>query len=143
MLRDPQKDLLILQNYARTTTEWVCVQYNLRSLPVLEQIMSSSFHNVAMDSAFWPLKRLQGKNDLERLFQFSGLEFDWLPTRVEACGLDLFKEEFASVVNTANPESWAQFLEDADVMAWTGYGTMALEPEHEETENGFVSGGFL
>lgn len=142
-LRDPQKELLMLQNYARSTTEWICVQYNLRSLPILQQMLSSQFQNVTMDSAFWPITRLQGQHDLERLFQFSGLDFDWLPTRVELKELEPFKREIGEALEGANPDAWKGFLNEAEVMFWTGYGTMPLEADNSQSEDGFVSGGFL
>lgn len=142
-LRDPQKELLLLQNYARSTTEWVCVQYNLRSLPVLQQLMDTQFHNSSLDSAYWPLLHMQGQTDLENLFQFSGIEFEWFPTRVPIQDLQGFQNDMSQLVQAENPEAWENFQREADVMVWTGYGTMKLELDENEAEAGFISGGFL
>ncbi|PKL76310.1 MAG: hypothetical protein CVV27_10935 [Candidatus Melainabacteria bacterium HGW-Melainabacteria-1] len=141
-LRDPQKEILVLQNYARSTTEWVCVQYNTSSFPTLSQLLANQFSNGVRESAFWPLLRMQSRNSLENLFHFSGVNFEWVPTRVPIEELRPLKNQLDPIMKEELPQEWDRFLDDADVMAWTGYGVMQHDDAEIEAE-GFVSGGFL
>lgn len=141
-LRDPQKEVLQLQSFARSTTEWVCVQYNTCSFPTLAQLSNNAFNNALPESAFWPILRLQSKQSVEDLFQFSGVNFEWIPTRVPIEELRPLKNQLDPLLKEELAAEWDSFLDDADVMAWTGYGVMKLEAAELEAE-GFVSGGFL
>ncbi|HEY9839629.1 MAG: hypothetical protein ACAI44_16825 [Candidatus Sericytochromatia bacterium] len=142
-LRDPQKDILILQNYARPTTEWVCVQFNTSSFPMLNHLVTNDFTNGLAESAFWPLLRLQGRQSIQDLFHFSGIDFDWIPTRVPIEDLRPLKNQLDPLMQAELPQEWDRFLEDADIMAWTGYGMMKQEEGAGLEEEGFVSEGFL
>lgn len=141
-LRDPQKDLLILQNYARPTTEWVCVQFNTCSFPVLEQLVTNQFQNAMPESSLWPTLRLQSRQSIEELFRFSGVAFDWIPTRVPIEELRPLKNQLDPLMQSELPQEWDKFLDDADIMCWSGYGVVKHEEAEVEAE-GFVSGGFL
>lgn len=141
-MRDPQKELLMLQNFARPTTEWVAVQFNTCSFPMLQQLASNEFHTATLDSPYWPLLRLQGRRSLEELFRFSGIAFQWIPTRVRIEELRPLKNQLDPLMQAELPEDWDRFLDDADVMAWSGSGALQAEEAPEGFE-GFVSEGFL
>lgn len=141
-LRDPQKEVLILQNYARSTTEWLCVQFNTCSFPAMAQVLGNQFTNSLPESGQWPLLRLQGRQSVQSLFDFSGISFEWIPTRVPIEELRPLKNQLDQTFKADFPQEWDKFLDDADVMIWTGHGVMKLD-EAEDEEEGFVSGGFL
>lgn len=141
-LRDPQRDVLLLQNYTRPTTEWVCVQYNTCSFPTLSQLIHSQFSNGMNESAYWPQLRMQSRKSIEDLFHFLGIEFKWLPTRVPIEDLRVLKAQLDPIFRSELPEAWDAFLAESDVMVWTGHGTMKLDDSELEAD-GFVSGGFL
>lgn len=148
-LRDPQKELLVLQNYARSTTEWVCVQFNLTTLPTLTQLVQSQFHNGLQESAYWPLLRMQGMQSLEDLFRFSGIQFDWTPTRVPITELKPVKDQLDPVFEADLPQEWKRFLGEADILCWSGHGSVKADDlgmagfGDDGFGDGFVSGGFL
>ncbi len=141
-LRDPQKEMLLLQNYARSTTEWLCVQFNTCSLPTMAQLMGNQFTNSLHESGSWPLLRLQGRQSVQSLFDFAGIQFDWIPTRVPIEEMRPLKNELDQLFKADYPAEWDRFLDDADVMIWTGHGVMKLDEQDVQSE-GFVSGGFL
>lgn len=141
-MRDPQRDLLVLQNYARPTTEWVCVQFNTCSFPILQHLVNNEYHSATQDSAFWPILRLQGRRSIQDLFKFSGIEFEWIPARVAIEELRPLKNQLDPLMQAELPQEWDSFLDDADIMAWSGYGTIKAEAADLEAE-GFVSEGFV
>lgn len=148
-LRDPQKELLVLQNYARSTTEWVCVQFNLTALPTLTQLAQSQFQNGLQDSAYWPLLRMQGMQSLEELFRFSGIQFDWTPTRVPITELKPVKDQLDPAFEADLPQEWKRFLTEADILCWSGHGSIRSDDlslagfDDSGFGDGFLSGGFL
>ena len=71
-LASPDKELLQLQQYTRSTTEWVCSQYNLRSFPILTQLVQSKYSNTHILSGSWETLSPMGKPQLENSFSFTG-----------------------------------------------------------------------
>ena len=141
-LRDPQRDILLLQNYTRATTEWTCVQYNMQSFPTLAQLLNSRFNNTSQRSAYWNHLRMHSRKSIESLFHFLGVDFQWIATRVPIEDLRGLKSMVETIFEPEFKDQWQDFLQDSDVMAWTAYGTM--KQDEDEIENdGFMSGGFL
>lgn len=151
--QDPQKALLMLQNYARPTTEWIVVQYNFASLPTLAQLATHQFQNALPFSAFWPYLRPQGKKSLENLFQFSGLNFEWLPTQTAIDEMKALIQQLDQALRPEFPDQWEPFLNAGNTMFWSGYGSLAMDMSQEQgftdgfvdgfADQGFVSEGFL
>lgn len=141
-LRDPQRDILLLQNYTRATTEWTCVQYNMQSFPMLAQLLNSRFHNTSQRSAHWNHLRMHSRKSIESLFHFLGIDFQWIATRVPIEDLRGLKSMIEPIFEPELKEKWHDFVQDSDVMAWTAYGTMKQDEDVFEAD-GFVSGGFL
>ncbi len=148
-LRDPQKELLILQKYTRPTTEWVIIQYNPLTLPTLAALTQNRFHNLAPHSPYWSFLQMQSKQSIERLFEFSGLQFEWFPTEVSTQEFAPIIEQLELAINPEFPLEWDAFLQQANTMMLSAYGTMAesLDDELDSAEEGFAEGfvteGFL
>lgn len=148
-LRDPQKELLILQKYTRPTTEWVIIQYNPLTLPTLAALSQNQFHNLAPHSPYWKFLQIQSKQSLERLFEFSGLHFEWFPTEVSIQEFAPLIEQLELAIKPEFPLEWDAFLNQAETMMLSAYGTMAesLDEGFDLAEEGFAEGfvteGFL
>lgn len=143
-LSSPKKELLHLQQYTRSTTEWACSQYNLRSMPILAQLVQSKFSNAHLLSGSWDILSPMGKKQLDDCFDFTGVSFDWVPTRIQIEELKGLQESLDGIFKAELPDEWQAFLEEAFVFNWAGYGTVQLdESDAPSVEEGFVSEGFL
>lgn len=141
-LRDPQKELLLLQKYTRLTTEWLFFSYNLASMPPLLKLLQNNFENVSTFSPDYSILKLLSRKSLEKLFEFLGIRFQFVPTRLPLGDFQARFDQIRPLFENHLPESWKTQAEELDIMAYSAYGTLEMEEELQESD-GFISGGFL
>ncbi|MBT9544574.1 MAG: hypothetical protein IV090_04235 [Candidatus Sericytochromatia bacterium] len=141
-LRDPKKELLLLQKYTRPTTEWVFFSYNMASTPTLLRLLANHFDNIFSSSTDFRLLKLFSQSSLEKLFEFLGIRFQFMPTRLPLGEVQQQFEQIRPLFDNHLPESWKAVAENFDVMAFTAIGTLEIE-EAADASDGFISSGFL
>lgn len=141
-LRDPKKELLLLQKYARPTTEWVFFSYNLASMPTLIRLLQNKFENTLPFTTDYSVLKLLSRKSLEKLFEFLGIRFEFVPTRIPLGELQTRFEQIRALFENHLPESWKSQAEELDIMAYSAYGVVEWEEQVQASE-GFISGGFL
>jgi hypothetical protein len=141
-LRDPKKELLLLQKYTRPTTEWAFFSYNMASFPTLLRLLSNQYENISAQSTDYGLLKLFSQNSLEKLFEFLGIRFQIIPTRLPLGEIQAQLDQLRPLFDNHLPETWKTLAENFDVMAYTAIGALEIE-EEEHASDGFVSSGFL
>ncbi|PIQ25801.1 hypothetical protein COW36_21920 [bacterium (Candidatus Blackallbacteria) CG17_big_fil_post_rev_8_21_14_2_50_48_46] len=141
-MRDPKKELLLLQKYTRPTTEWVFFSYNLASMPTLIRLLGNRFDNINPSQSDYRILKLFSQRSLEKLFEFLGIHFQVVPTRLQLGELQAQFEQIRPLLDNHLPENWRAVISELDIMGFSALGTLEMEESAQETD-GFLSGGFL
>lgn len=157
-VRYPAQIVQELRQYARPTTQWICVHYNMASFPNLPLLLGNQWQNSIAESSFWSCVKMHSKQSLAKLFEPLDITLNWVPTTVARPDLKRMEQFVGRQLKAfVDDAAWAHYLEQAYTMMWTASGeatnllTAPLEAviDAEETEasvEGFVDGfieGFI
>lgn len=143
-LRDPEAVIKELKTYARPTTRWVFVHYNMAALPNLLLLLGNQWQNAVYESSFWPCVKLQSQNSLNQLFAAHDIELQWTPTEVPRPDLTQMARFLDRQLREPLQEDWSQYLKQSHTMIWTAIGEAGLPLQEqegfaeEETLEGFI-----
>ncbi len=135
-LRDPRAAILQLQRYARPTTQWICVQFNLAAFPSLALLLENQLHNPMPLYTYWPHLKLQSQQSLQNLFAGTDIEFEWVPTEMPLPEIERMTQLLDPHLRTEFGNRWEAFKEQSRTLLWTAHGEVGLTP----SEDGFVEG---
>lgn len=148
-LRNPEETLKQLKAYARPTTQWVCIHYNLAAFPNLALLLGNQWQNSIYESSFWSCLKLHSQKSANALFDEIGVHLNWMPTDVQRPDLKPLKQFLGNSLNDLFPEDWPAFLAQSQTMVWTGHGESktpsiieGFDTEEMATE-GFITEGFI
>ena len=114
----------------------------MASTPTLLRLLANHFDNISSSSTDFRLLKLFSQSSLEKLFEFLGIRFQFMPTRLPLGEAQQQFEQIRPLFDNHLPESWKAVAENFDVMAFTAIGTLEIE-EAEDASDGFISSGFL
>lgn len=138
-LRNPAEVLQQLKAYARPTTQWVCVHYNLAAFPNLALLLGNQWQNSVYESNFWSCLKLHSQKSVDALFEDIGVHLNWMPTDVQRPDLKALKGFLDRSLKELFPDDWPTFLAQSQTMVWTGHG----EAQSPAAAEGFISEGFI
>ncbi|MBF2052813.1 MAG: hypothetical protein IGS03_05025 [Candidatus Sericytochromatia bacterium] len=144
-LRDPRAAVEQLRRLSRTTTEWVVFEYNFSTLPSLAQLANNQFSSDQKFKSWWPYPQPQTLKRTQQLLTPLKLELEWIPTRLPLKGMEPLIQQFDASFSGEYTSLWQAYRQQADVLAWTAYGSGQLLPE-TTIEEGFAEGfveGFI
>lgn len=147
--RNPQQVLQQLKAYARPTTQWVCIHYNLAAFPNLALLLGDQWQNSVYESNFWSCLKLHSKATVTALFEAIDVDLQWMPTEVPRPDLIPLKQFLHQKLSTLFPEAWENYLAQSQTMVWTGHGEGKIQGlsegfgAEETVTEGFISEGFV
>lgn len=149
-MRFPDQVLHELKQYARPTTQWICVHYNMAAFPNLPLLLGNQWQNSVAESSFWSCLKLHSQQRLDALFKDLDISLNWVATPIERPDLKRMERFLSGHLKAfVDDSSWARYMAQAYTMMWTAAGEAEamLSPSADEGEaEGFVEGfieGFL
>lgn len=144
-LRNPREAIAQLRRFSRVTTEWVIFHYNFSNLPSLVQLVHNQFYSAQNYTGWWPYPQPQTRQRTAQILAELQLELEWTPTRLPLTGMAELMTQLDGGFSGEYSQLWQAYRQQADILAWTAYGSGQLLPE-TDAEAGFSEGfveGFI
>lgn len=146
MLRSPEKEMLLLQHHARSSTEWAVLSYNSGSIPVLMQLLKSQFENIFHNAPGSPFLRFNALQGIESLFKNNAIDMTAYPQRIPLKELEEDYRRIENLIQGQLGEELKTIPSEGNVLTYILKGRSHIDAltggDGFASENGFMDAGF-
>lgn len=140
-MADPQRTLLMLQKYARPTTQWIVLSYNIRTIPTLVRLLMNQWDNIASFNPLFRWLKFSSQKTLEKMFQLLCVDLTIHPIKGPID--EIYQKPYDQIRPLIEGQpSQDDFESHFNDQAYLASGMMSVQDDANE-ESGFITSGFL